>query len=80
LRFSLVVSPGAAPIKHIPDIVPVAAVASGGRRPTASTVTIHPKTPLGTYLVRACVDILNEVVESSDENNCGTSVETITVQ
>lgn len=35
---------------------------------------------LGAYFVQACVDITNVVVESSDENNCGTSVDTIQVQ
>jgi CARDB len=80
LQFALVLTPGAAPIKRIP-VVPVAAVASGSpAQPTTATVTISPKTPLGVYFVQACVDWFNEVPESSDENNCGTSGATLEVK
>jgi subtilase family serine protease len=79
LRFSLVISPGAAPIKKMPEIVPVLAVPHGTATQAAATVTIPPLTPIGTYHVQACVDIDNVVVESSNANNCGTSAATIQI-
>ena len=36
LRFSLVVSAGAAPIKKLPEIVQVVAVEAGGKQPAAA--------------------------------------------
>jgi hypothetical protein len=78
LKFSLVLTSGAAPIKKMPEIVPVVAVATGVRQPTTATVTIPRLTPVGVYFVQACAD-LKEVAESSEENNCGTSGATLQV-
>lgn len=80
LRYSLVKTLGAAPIKNIPELVSVPALAPGVPRPTTMTVAIHPKMPLGVYFVLACVDQGDIVVEYSDENNCRTSVATIEVK
>ena len=79
LRFALVVTPTAAPIKRMPEIVPVVAVPHGAAREAAATVTIPLRTPPGIYHVQACVDTTNVVVESSNVNNCGTSNPTIQV-
>jgi trimeric autotransporter adhesin len=79
VKFSLVVSPGAAPIQKIAGTVPAPAVAHGTKEPATATVTIPSSTPAGTYFVQACVDWLKEVAESSEANNCGTSVATLQV-
>ena len=74
LKFSLVVSQGAAPIKKLLESVAVPAVPHGDSKVVTAPLTVLRATPLGTYLVVACVDSLNEVAESSNENNCWTSV------
>ena len=80
VKFSLVLSPGAAPIQKIPGTVPAPAVAAGKKEPAVATITIPTSTPPGSYFVRACVDWLNGVDETSNENNCGISPEKIQVQ
>jgi subtilase family serine protease len=79
VKFSLVLSPGAAPITKITGTVPVVPVARGKKEPATAIATIPNKTPPGTYFVQACADWLKEVEESSEENNCGTSVATLQV-
>lgn len=80
VRFFLVLMAGAAPIKNIPEAVPVGALVHGASRSINATVTVPTGTPVGIYLIQACVDKANLVAESSDENNCGTSVGTLKVQ
>ena len=63
----------------MPEIVPVVAVAPGVRQPTTATVTVPRTTPVGVYFVQACADWLKEAAESSEENNCGTSVAALQV-
>ena len=82
VKLSLVVTPGtAAPVKTLLDIPGGARrrperPADGAARPRPS----RQGTPAGTYVVQACVDTVKLVAETSDENNCGTSVDTIKVQ
>jgi subtilase family serine protease len=80
VKLSLVVSPGAAPEKTLLESQAVPAVALSGQQTVQPTVTIPSGTTLGTYVVQACVDTGKLVPEMSDENNCGTSVDTIKVQ
>ena len=80
VKLSLVVSPGAAPVKTLLESQAVPAVAQSGKQTVVPTATIPSGTPPGTYVVQACVDPGKLVPESSDENNCGTSVDTIKVQ
>jgi subtilase family serine protease len=80
VKFSLVKTPGPAPITKLPEIVPVLAVAASGEKTATGPVTIPTDTPVGTYYVQACADTANVVVEVSDTNNCGTSVDTLVVK
>jgi subtilase family serine protease len=80
VKLSLVVSPGAAPVKTLLESQAVPAVALNGQQTVQPTATIPSGTPAGTYVVQACVDTVKLVPEMSDENNCGTSVDTIKVQ
>ena len=81
LKFALILSQGAAPIIKIAGLVPVAALtlAPGANASTTATVTIPGSTPAGTYFIQACV-VMASGVESSAENNCGTSSATLQVQ
>jgi len=81
IKLLLVVAPGtAAPTKTLPESPAVPAVAQAGKQTVVPTATIPSSTPPGTYVVQACVDAVKLVPEFSDENNCGTSVDTIKVQ
>ncbi len=75
VKFSLVVAPGAAPKKNLLESQAVPAVALGGKQTVQPTATIPSGTKPGTYVVQACVDTAKLVLETSDENNCGTSVD-----
>jgi CARDB len=58
----------------------VPAVALGTQQTVTATATIPLGTRTGTYVVQACVDAAKLVAEASDDNNCGTSSDTINVQ
>ena len=81
VKLSLVVAPGtAAPIKTLLES-PVPAVAQAGKQTVPVTVTIPSSGVLpGDYVVVGCVDSAKLVPETTDENNCGTSVGIIQVQ
>jgi subtilase family serine protease len=81
LKFSLVLTPAAAPIKKLPEVVAVPGpVVAKDEKTVTATVTVPNNTPLGKYFVQACADVTNAVVESSDSNNCGTSTDTLQVK
>jgi subtilase family serine protease len=48
----------------------VPGLAAGATHAGTVTVTIPPATPLNTYVLLACADDLNAVVETNDGNNC----------
>jgi hypothetical protein len=48
----------------------VPALAAGATNSGTVTVTIPQATPLNTYVLLACADDLNTVVETNDANNC----------
>jgi subtilase family serine protease len=57
----------------------VPALAPGAVSSKAVTVTIATATPPGTYVLLACADEANAVVETEEGNNCLASAGTITV-
>ena len=80
VKLSLVVAPGtAAPIETL-LVSPVPPIGQGAKETVVVTATI-PLTgvPLGDYVVVACVDAVKLVAETTDENNCGTSIAVIRV-
>ena len=80
VKLSLVVTPGAAPTKTIPEAPAVPAVLKDGKQTVQATVTIPSGTPVGTYVIQGCVDAAKLVKETSDDNNCATSSGTLNVQ
>jgi subtilase family serine protease len=81
VKVSLVLAPGTAgPIETLLES-PVPAVAVAGNQTVPVNATI-PSTgvPAADYLVVACVDSAKLVSETTDDNNCGTSVGIIKVQ
>jgi subtilase family serine protease len=63
----------------LPGSRSVPAVAAGGSNSGTVTVTIPSATPLNTYLVLACADNGNTVVETDETNNCKASSTTVTI-
>jgi hypothetical protein len=58
----------------------VPGLAAGATSPPGTvTVTIPSTTPLNTYLLLACADDLNTVVETNETNNCKASATAVTV-
>jgi subtilase family serine protease len=57
----------------------VPALGAGASHSGTATVTIPAATPLGTYLLLACADGANAVVETDETNNCKPSSAAITV-
>ena len=54
-------------------------LAAGATSPGTVTVTIPATTPSNTYLLLACADDLNTVVETTETNNCKASATGVTV-
>jgi subtilase family serine protease len=57
----------------------VPALAAGASHSGTVTVTIPAATPLNTYVLLACADAPNTVVETDETNNCKASGTTVTV-
>ena len=57
----------------------VPGLAAGATSSGTITVTIPSTTPVNTYLLLACADDLNTVVETTETNNCKASATTVTV-
>jgi len=80
VKLSLVVAPGtAAPIKTLLES-PVPPVPVGLKETVLVNATIPTSVPADDYVVVACVDSAKLVPETTDENNCGTSVGIVRVQ
>jgi hypothetical protein len=57
----------------------VPGVAGGATHSGTITVTIPTATPLGTYVLLACADGGNTVIETDETNNCASSSNTVTI-
>jgi hypothetical protein len=57
----------------------VPGLAAGAASSATVTVTVPSSTPIATYVVLACADDLNGVVEGSEANNCRASGTAITI-
>jgi len=79
-KFYLVTTPGAAPVKNLNGTQAVPPVPHGTKQTLQTTVGVFSDTPPGTYFVLACADSGKVVAETDDDNNCGTSAGTVTVE
>ncbi len=79
-KFTLVVTPGAAPVKNLDGLQNVPALIAGDKSKVQISVGVFSETPVGTYYVQACADTENTVSETNDNNNCATSTDLVTVQ
>jgi hypothetical protein len=80
-KFKLVPSGVASLPKTLGGTQAVPALGAGATQPSPTTVTVTvPLTTLpGVYVVQACADSAKTVAETSDSNNCTTSVGTVKV-
>jgi hypothetical protein len=79
-RFYFVVTPGAAQKRALTGTQSVPPLPSLTKKQSTVSVNVEETTPVGTYYVLACADEVNKSVTEKDENNnCTTSLETVTV-
>lgn len=66
--------------KNLNGTMDYGVIRSGASLSLQRIVTVYADTPVGVYVVQACADSLDVVVETSETNNCFTTTATITVQ
>jgi subtilase family serine protease len=79
-KFYLVVTPGAAQKRALTGTQSVPPLPSLTKKGATLSLNVEETTPVGTYYVLGCADEVNKSVTEKDENNnCTTSLETVTI-